>query len=156
VYKDTSNKKGDKFMGNAKRYDPYANCRFLLEISGIVKAGFTECSGLGSHIDPFEYREGGEHFTRKLIGRVTYPDIVLKWGLTDDTEMYDWHYSIVKGTINKKNGSIIVLDEAWNTQVRWNFFGAWPTKWDGPTFNATGKEAAIESLTLCCERIERA
>ena len=33
-------------------------------------------------------------------------------------------------------------------KVRWNFFDAWPTKWDGPDFNAKGNDVAIETLEL--------
>ena len=32
---------------------------------------------------------------------------------------------------------------------------AFPRKWEGPSFNAKGNEVAIETLTLCCEGIER-
>ena len=41
-------------------------------------------------------------------------------------------------------------------KVRWNFFRAWPTKWDGPDFNAEGTEVALELLEIAHERIERA
>jgi len=37
-----------------------------------------ECTGLGSHIEVVEYREGADPLTvRKTPGRVSYPDIVL-------------------------------------------------------------------------------
>ena len=32
--------------------------------------------------------------------------------------------------------------------MRWNFFEAWPTKWDRPDFNAKGNDVAIETLEL--------
>ena len=41
-------------------------------------------------------------------------------------------------------------------KVRWNFFNAWPTKWDGPDFSAKGNDVAIETLELAHEGIERA
>ena len=40
--------------------------------------------------------------------------------------------------------------------MRWNFFSAWPSKYDGPDFNAKGNDVAIETLTLAVERLERA
>ena len=33
------------------RVDPYKNFRFLVEIDGIVQAGFSECSGFGSTVE---------------------------------------------------------------------------------------------------------
>src|SRR5579862_7770495 len=106
----------------AGRVDPFKNSRFLVEIDGIVQAGFSDCSGLGSHVEPVEYREGGDPNTvRKLPGKVTYPDITLKWGITNSRELYDWHFAAVGGQIQRKNGSVILLDDTGAEQVRWNF-----------------------------------
>jgi phage tail-like protein len=138
------------------RVDPYKDFNFLVEIDGIVQAGFSECSGFGSEIEIVNYREGGDARTmRKLPGKITYPDLTLKWGITDSRELYDWHLAAINGQIERKNGSIILLDDAEQEQVRWNFFSAWPSKWDGPDFNAEGTGVAIETLTVSCERIER-
>ena len=137
--------------------EPYKNFRFLVEIQGITQAGFSECSGFGSTVEVIEYREGGDPISvRKLPGRVEFPDITLKWGLTDSRELYDWHLSVVKGQIQRKNGSIIVLDDSGVEKVRWNFLNAWPTKWEGPNLNAKGNDVAIETLVISCEHIELA
>lgn len=139
------------------RVDPYKNFRFLVEIDGIVQAGFSDCTGFGSTVEVIDYREGGEAATvRKLPGKVTYPDIVLKWGVTDSRELYDWHLAAVNGQIERKNGSIILLDDTGQEKVRWNFFAAWPSKWDGPDFSAKGNDVAIDTLTVSCERVEQA
>lgn len=139
------------------RKDPYKNYRFLVEIDGIVQAGFAECSGFGSEVQVVEYREGGDPTTaRKLPGTAKYPDITLKWGLTDSRELYDWHLTAVNGQLERKNGSVVVLDDTGQEQARWNFFSAWPSKYTGPSFNAKGNDIAIDSLTVCCERMQRA
>lgn len=139
------------------RKDPYKNYRFLVEIDGIVQAGFAECSGFGSEVQVVEYREGGDPTTaRKLPGMAKYPDITLKWGLTDSRELYDWHLTAVNGQLERKNGSVVVLDDTGQEQARWNFFSAWPSKYTGPSFNAKGNDIAIDSLTVCCERMQRA
>ena len=137
--------------------DPYKNFRFLVELDGIVQAGFSDVSGFGSDVEVIEYREGGDAANvRKLPGKVSYPDITLKWGITDSRELYDWHLAAVNGAIQRKNGSIILLDDAAQEKVRWNFFGAWPSKWDGADFSAKGNDVAIDTLTVSCERVERA
>ena len=57
----------------------------------------------------------------------------------------------------RKNGSIVVFDLANGTEVaRWNFLSAWPTKWEGPAFNAKGNDIAIETLVLAHEGLTRA
>jgi phage tail-like protein len=137
--------------------DPYKNFRFLLEIDGITQAGFSDCSGFGSNVEVIEYREGGDAATvRKLPGKNSYPDITLKWGVTDSRELYDWHLTALNGSVQRKNGSIILLDDTGQEKVRWNFFTAWPSKYDAPDFSAKGNDVAIDTLTLSCERLERA
>lgn len=144
-------------MPVTQRIDPLRDFRFLVEIEGIQQAAFTECSGLGSKVEVVEFREGGEPATpRKLAGRVTYPDIVLKWGVTQSRELYDWHLQVIRGNLQRKNGAVILLDDAGQEKVRWNFFSAWPSRWEGPTLNAMSNRVAIETLTITCERQEQA
>jgi len=139
------------------RVDPFKNFRFLVEIDGITQAGFSDCSGFGSNVEVVEYREGGDAATvRKLPGKMSYPDITLKWGITNSRELYDWHLAAVNGQIERKNGSIILQDDLGTEQVRWNFFSAWPSKYAAPEMNAKGNDVAIDSLTVSCERLERA
>ncbi len=138
------------------RVDPYKNFHFRVEIGGIQQAGFSECSGLASEIAVIEYREGGEIGSRKLPGRISYHDITLKRGVTNSRELYDWHRAALQGQVDRRNGSILLLDESGNEVVRWNFVNAWPRKWEGPELKAKGNDVALESLTLTCEGIERA
>jgi len=143
-------------MATGQRVDPYRNFNFLVELDGITQAGFTDCSGFGASTDPIEYREGGENKTpRKLPGLTKFTNITLKWGLTDSRELYDWYRDVVNGKIQRKNGSIIVLDLEGNEKVRWNFLNAWPTKWDAPDFTAKGNDIAIDMLELAVEGTER-
>jgi len=115
-------------MAGGQRIDPFENFRFRVEIDGIVQAAFTECSGLGSHIEVVEVRDGTDlsSGTRKIPGRVTYPDIVLKWGVTTSRELYDWHQALISGQVLRKNGAIVLLDSQRQEVVRWNFSGGWP------------------------------
>src|SRR5438309_1426553 len=139
-----------------QRVDPYKNFRFLVELDGIVQAGFSECSGFGSTVEVIEYREGGEPSTvRKLPGKVSYPDITLKWGVTDSRELYDWHLAAVNGQVSRRNGSIILQDDVGTEKMRWNFFNGWPSKYDGPDFNAKGNDVSVDTLTVSCERLLR-
>lgn len=139
------------------RQDPYRSYNFLVEIDGITRAGFQECSGLDSTQDPIEYREGNEVLTvRKLPGLNTYSNIVLKWGIVDDTELWDWRQQVMEGNVERKNGSIVLLDDVGEEKGRWNFREGWPTKWTGTTFNATGTDVAVETLEIAHEGVLRA
>jgi phage tail-like protein len=145
-------------MATGQIPDPYNNYNIHVEIDGISRAAFHECSGLDSTIDVIEHREGGENTTpRKLPGMTKYSNIVLKRGITDDTELYKWHRQWVTGDPNaqRKNGSIVVLDRQGTEKVRWNFERAWPAKWTGPSFTAEGNDVAIEQLDLAHEGLVR-
>lgn len=144
-------------MPTGDRNDPFRSYNFLVEIDGITRAGFRECSGLDTSQDPIDYREGTDALTaRKLPGLNKYSNISLKWGITTDAELWDWRKKVMDGTIERKNGSIVLLNDTGEEQVRWNFREGWPTKWTGPSFNATGNEVAIETLEIAHERLEKA
>ncbi|MBU1234546.1 MAG: phage tail protein [Proteobacteria bacterium] len=144
-------------MPAGDRKDPYRAYNFLIEIDGITRAGFQECSGLDATQDPIEYREGTDALTpRKLPSINKYSNISLKWGITDDSELWDWRKTCMDGKVERKNGSIVLLNDAGEEKLRWNFVEAWPTKWTGPSFNATGAEVAIESLDIAHEGISKA
>ncbi len=143
----------------ATRKDPYVNFNFLVEIDGIVRAAFHEVAGLDSSVDIIEHREGGENITnRKLPGQVKFSNVSLKWGMTDDLDLYNWHRQWVTGdpAAARKNGSIVLLDRQGQEKARWNFFNGWPSKWSGPSFNAESNDVAIEALEIAHEGLARA
>ncbi len=144
-------------MPTGDRQDPYRVYNFKLEIDGITRAGFRECSGLDSSQDPIDYREGTyPRIAHKLPGLVKHSNITLKWGITDDASLWEWRKKAMDGKVERKNGSIILLDDTGAEKLRWNFREGWPTKWTGPTFNATGNEVAIETLEIVHEGLEKA
>lgn len=145
-------------MATGQRVDPYGSYNFLVEIDGITRAAFQEASGFESAIDVVEHREGGDNTTpRKIPALTKYTNITLKWGTTDDRELYDWHRQWVTGDPNaqRKDGSLVLLDRQGGEKMRWNFYHAWPAKWTGPSFNAEGTDVAIEMLELAHEGLEQ-
>ena len=144
-------------MATGDRRDPYRSFNFELQIDGIPLGAFSECSGLTADCDAVEYREGTDKLTaRKLPGLNKYSNISLKWGVTDDKELWDWRKKTMDGKVERKNGSVVLLDDAGAEKVRWNFTDGWPTKWTGPSFNATSNDVAIETLDIAHEGLEKA
>lgn len=142
----------------ADRVDPYRNFRYRVEIGGIQRAGFNECTFGDTSVEPVEYREGTDPtHPRKLSGQTKYGDVTLKWGLTDDTELYDWFIRVVEtGALNnRENVSIILMDEKGIDTARWDLEMCWPKKYDPTDFNAKGNDVAIETLEICTESYRR-
>src|SRR3954464_7195795 len=136
--------------------DPHGNQRFLVEIDGIARASFQDVSGAAGGMDVTEHREGGWNPTpHKLPGLTKHANVVLKWGLAYDRELIDWQQRIVDGDVERKNGSIVLLDRAGQEAARWNFLRAWPSKYTAPTLAATGNDVAIETMELVHEGLVR-
>jgi phage tail-like protein len=143
-------------MAAPQRNDPYKNFNFLVEIDGIARAAFSEVSGLESETTVIEYRSGSEFGTRKLPGLTKYANIVLRRGITQDADLWNWRQSVIEGNVDRRNGSIILLDDQRTEVLRWNFHEGWPCKWQGPGLNAKNEEVAIELLEIAHERLELA
>ena len=138
------------------RRDPLRNFRFRLEIDGIQQAGFSEVSGFDITVDPIDYREGNEPtHVRKLPGLTKYGNVTLKWGITDSTELHDWHRQIVEGDVTRRSIAVVVVDESGQDQARWEIYEAWPSKYEAMDLNAKGNDVSIETLELCHEGLRR-
>jgi phage tail-like protein len=143
-------------MATGARVDPHVNFNFTVALDNIERAHFQEVTGLDSTIDVIEYREGGTNTTpMKLPGLTKFSNLVLKWGVTPDLELYEWHRAAVEGQVERKTGSIFARDRAGEIVAQWDFVSAWPTKYDGPDFNAEGTDIAIETLELAHEGLRR-
>ena len=137
------------------RNDPYGQFNFVVNIEGVDRAAFSEASGLDTETDPIEYREGNEDITvRKLPGLRKYPNITLKRGFTIDRDLWDWRKTVMDGRTDRRSGSIVLLNEAREEALRWNFREGWPCKLQGPPLNAKTNEVAIETLEICHEGLE--
>jgi phage tail-like protein len=134
------------------RNDPYAAFNFVIEIDGLPKAGFSECTGLSTESDVIEYRTGAEPPTvRKIPGLDKYSNIVFKRGYTASKDLWQWRKQTIDGKTQRRSGTIVLQDEGRKDALRWNFREAWPKKWDGPAFNAKTNEVAIEVLEIAHE-----
>ncbi|MGP8322631.1 MAG: phage tail protein [Methanosarcinaceae archaeon] len=140
------------------RNDPYRNSRFLLEIDGIVQAGFSEVTIPDISTDIVEYREGNEDTTvRKLPGLTRYGNLTLKWGVTDSMDLFKWRKQVIQGKTGeaRKMIAVILQDEGGNPVARWEFREAWPSKYDAPDLSAMGNDIAIETIEIVHEGMDR-
>jgi|SRR5438132_11997673 len=142
-------------MPTGSRVDPYAGFNFTVEIDGVTAAGFAEASGFDSETDIIEYRNGDKENTHvKLPGLKKFPNIVLKRGFTKDDALWKWRKLVMDGKTQRQSGSIVLHNEAGEPALRWNFTEGWPSKWQGPAFNAKNNEVAIETLEIAHEGLE--
>jgi phage tail-like protein len=142
-------------MPTGQRNDPFAAFNFLVEVDGVIAAGFSEVTGLDTEQDVIEYRNGDETQTvRKLPGLRKFPNIVLKRGFTDNRLLWDWRKRVMDGRTQRQSGSVVLLNEAREEALRWNFRDGWPSKLQGPSLNAKQNDVAIETLEITHEGLE--
>ncbi len=138
------------------RADPYQVFNFLVEIEGILAGGFSECSGLQVETEFFDYREGGlNEYVHRFAGPTKYPPLVLKHGLTQIDGLWSWHQDVIQGKIERKNGTIYLLDKQRIPVMWWDFKEAFPFKWTGPDLRADSGNVAIESVELAHRGLSR-
>jgi phage tail-like protein len=129
--------------------DPYKAFRFAVEINGTRVGGFSEVTGLEVRTEVDEHREGGVNdYVHKIAKETRYPNLTLKRGITDKTDLWDWHQQIVLGDIERKTISVVVLDSVGREKWRLVFRDAYPVKWNGTDLNATGNTVFVESIEL--------
>ncbi len=140
-------------MPTGERTDPYRSFNFQLVIDGVPLGAFSDCSGLTAEGDSVDYREGTDLIpnVRKLPGLRKYTNITLKRGYTQDKSLWQWFNNIVNGVPDRRDVTIVLMDEQRQPVLRWHAESAWINKIEGPTFKAAGNEVAMESVELVHE-----
>ena len=143
----------------------FGNYNFLLEIAGgsyvtenkVVVGGFKSVSGMDSETEIVEFKQGNDMVVRKKPGRTTYANIVLERGYTATDDLWQWRKNIEDGKIDRRAGSVIILDQDGTSEVaRYNFYEAWPCKWNVPELDSDSSAMAVEKIELAVEKVERA
>lgn len=147
--------------GASKIQHPYGAFRFKLEVDGVALGHFKSCSGLKHEIEVLEFQEGGANeFKHKLVAQGSYPNVVLKMGFVSNGIAEDWHYEYAAADAKKgqrKTVRIYLLaDDAQAVVGQWTLRDAWPAKWEGPEFDGSSDNLAIETLEIAHHGILRA
>jgi phage tail-like protein len=129
---------------------------FLFEVDGVDIGSFMEVNGLEVSVETEDVSEGGQNsFVHKLPGRMTWPNITLKRGVTKQDALLKWlneasgeTFTANKNKLTRKSAAITLLDRTGKRLMSWNFVDAFPVKWTGPTFATGSSEAPTEQLEI--------
>jgi len=146
----------DSILGLFTMFDETTAASFLVEVDGLPIGRFTEVSGLSLEIDVEEYEEGGENgFVHKFPGRMKWPNITLKRGVTMEDWFMAWVESSVgtgaairSGKTTRSTAAITLLSPMGIRLRRWNIVDAFPVRWTGPNFSRSSTEVAMEELEI--------
>lgn len=126
---------------------------------------FSEVSGLEMTTTPKSLKEGGRNWGEvQLSTPVTFPNLVLKRGITRETELWEWYRFIYQtGVYAYRADCLIEVKEITpgesgedRIRMRWIARNCLPVKFKGSDLNATATAVAIEELHLAHEGLELA
>jgi phage tail-like protein len=139
-----------------KRQQPYLNCNFLVDLGGVVVAGFAEATLPSMEIELVDYRDGSDkvNSVRRLPGLTRYGNLTLKRGIVGDLDLFNWIRGVSQGQPDRRNVTVTLLDEQRNPVQAWKVVNALPVKYEGAQLKARSSDVAIESLELACEGLE--
>ena len=140
-------------MATDKRTDPYRGFNFILEIDNVPKGAFSEVGGLTADGDSVDYREGTDlqPNVRKLSGLRKFVNITLKRGYSQDKSLWQWYQNVLNGIDDRRNVTVVLLNERREAVLRWHAENAWINKIEGPSLKASSNDVAMESLEIVHE-----
>jgi phage tail-like protein len=150
------------FTATVLNYDPYRKFKFLVswDNSGGHVAAVSKISAVTKHVDPIDWRTGGDpNNTAKVPGLTKYEPITLERGLSADKRFIDWMqlvntYQAAGGTSAeathtfRQNLKIEMYDLQNELVMEIAVHKAWPSKLTVADFDAKANELAIEVLEL--------
>jgi len=147
-------------LGNPRNF--HKRFKFVVEVDGLGHSGFQKASELAVEVANVQYFEGGALVPNKSPGRLTFADITLERGATQDRDLFDWFQDVAitsSGlglTANgyKRNVDIVQQDRDGTTLRRWTLTGAWPVKFVAGAWDNESDENVIESVTLTYDFFE--
>jgi phage tail-like protein len=138
------------------RTDPIPAFRFTVGFDDLQVAGFSEVSGLSIEIEFLDRVEGGlNDQVHRLPTRAKTGTITCKRGIVD-RRIWDWCWETLQGRIVRRGGTISVRPpDGGEPVLAFEFRRALPSRWTGPTLDATSSEVATETLELAVPVLER-
>jgi phage tail-like protein len=129
---------------------------FLFEVDGVEIGRFMEISGLEVSIETEDVQEGGQNsYVHKLPGRMTWPNMRLKRGITQNDSLFTWmskssgeQFTAGGNKLTRNSAAITLMGPGGERLRAWEIDGAFPVKWTGPSFSVSSTDMAVEELEI--------
>lgn len=110
--------------------EPVGTSRFRVDIDGMNQYSFTEIIFPEGSVELVEFRDSTDPtIVRKVSGVTQYTNLILRWGITDSRDLYDWWRQAADGNIQRRNMDLILLRESGEEHARWLLTKAWPVRY---------------------------
>lgn len=126
----------------------------------LCDAAFAECDGLEMTLEVRTIREGGNNNQPiHLMGPVSYGQLSLKRGMTENFHLWEWFdRSVAAGNQGERlDGQVVMFRSESGKRTESAVFsltGCLPTKIKAPALNAKEGQVAIEEMQIVYERLQ--
>lgn len=147
-------------MPNRRSFDAIGSQNFNVEIEGITEGPFIAVHFLNTVTAVVQTRSGNDPIVRKIPGRHSYGNIVLRRLWNGDDALWTWRKQVLDGEVSRKSGSVLIYNalagsESGSEIARFNFFEAWPCGWQLGSWDALTDGTLVEEVEIAVEKIER-
>jgi phage tail-like protein len=121
----------------------------------VCRGEFSECDGLEMTMAPKTIREGGNNGRQiHLSGPVSYGQLTLKRGMTENTALWRWFERAQRKLDLRADGKIVMLaPDRRSKQVRFSLTGCLPVKIKAPALSAATGAVAVEEMQIAYETL---
>lgn len=148
-------------IGTSRRF--HRKYKFVIEIDNFGSSQWQKCSELSAEIAKIEQWEGGSLIPNKAPGRLTFADVTLDRGATDDEDLFTWYKQVANVAANigavdddyKRNADVVQQQRDGKTIRRWFISQGWPTKFVAGDWDNTADENVMESTTMTYDYFDR-
>ena len=139
---------------------PLQQARFIVRVEerpGVsMLARFKSISELSVEVAKSEIWQGGSMIPFKQPARLTFADITLERGATNDAELFNWLALTTAPTPSiggigeafKRSVDIVMQDRSHRTVAAWRLVNAWPVGYKPGEWDNESDDFQMESVTL--------
>jgi phage tail-like protein len=141
----------------------YTKFKYIVEIDGVARAGFTTASDIGLTAERVEYREGGRLHPHKAPGTVTFAPVTLERGACSDFDLYNWTKDTYDSAAETgvatpdlyRNVEIVQLDRDGSEKERFILYDAWVAEYVGGSWDNNASEVRMEKVVVEFDHFDR-
>ena len=147
-------------MAYGARRKLHGKFKFVVTSNKFGNAQFSKMSELSVEAADIDYFEGGAIIPIKEPGRLTFADVTLERGSSQDFVMHNWFLEVANAAIGpggqgevtpdyKTDDVAVTQRDRDNRRMReWQLMGAYPKKYVAGDWDNTADEVVIEQLVL--------
>ena len=119
---------------------------FDVDFDGLPRLGYCSLEGLESLVELKDEAVPADQPAAQ--DAVSHSNIILRRGLDDSRDLWQWYAATRQGDAQPRNGTIVILNEARRPILTILVEGAWPCRWKLGRLDSIKGEVLVEEIEL--------